>query len=460
MSGASTIPLLPCVSLDETLDFYRALGFEVTYRQTAPNPYAVVRRTDFELHFYGLPKLEPASGHSTCLVVVPDVAPLHAAFAEGLRRALGRLPVSGIPRLTRLKPGQGRFTLVDLSGNSVIFVRREEGASTRTESGTRDFIEVLGARENNLKDVSLRIPRRKLTVFTGVAGSGKSTLIHDVFVAQHPGAIVIDPSAVSTSSRSNPATYTGMLDDIRQLFARANGVSASLFSSNSEGACPHCQGLGLIYIDLAFMDGLKTPCEVCGGKRFTQDVLRHTLRGKSISDVFEMTVVEALPFFREEKLLPILRALDDVGLGYLKLGQPLSTLSGGECQRLKLATELHQDGSIYVMDEPTTGLHMSDVRHLLGIIDRLVDRSNSVILIEHNLDVIQHADWVIDLGPEGGHQGGQVLFQGTPAQLLGCRHSLTAEYLRRHVRSARKPRPVKGASQAGLGGWAPLKFPC
>ena len=298
------------------------------------------------------------------------------------------------------------------------------------------------ARLHNLKDVTVDIPADVLTVVTGVAGSGKSTLINDVFVAQHPTAIVIDQSAVSTSSRSNPATYTGMLDDIRQLFARANGVSASLFSSNSEGACPNCQGVGLIYIDLAFMEGLKSTCEVCGGKRFTQEVLRHKLRGRSISDVYEMTAGDALEFFTEKKLQTVLQALNDVGLGYLKLGQPLSTLSGDECQRIKLATELHKDGSIYVMDEPTTGLRMSDVRHLLDIIERLVGQSNSVILIEHNLDVVQRADWVIDLGPEGGHQGGQVLFQGTPKDLLDCRHSLTAEYLRRHVGKARTDAPV------------------
>jgi excinuclease UvrABC ATPase subunit len=292
---------------------------------------------------------------------------------------------------------------------------------------------VKNATMHNLENVTVDIPTGVLTVVTGVAGSGKSTLINDVFLEQHPEAIAIDQSAVSASRRSNPATYAGLMDEIRQLFARENNVSASLFSFNSNGACPNCRGLGIVYTDLAYMEGVKTVCEVCGGKRFKEDVLRHTLRGMSISDVLEMTAGEALPFFPEEKLQTTLQAMNDVGLGYLKLGQPLSTLSGGEAQRIKLANELHKDGAIYVMDEPTTGLHMSDVSHLLEIIERLVNRGNSVIVIEHNLDVIKNADWIIDLGPEGGHLGGEILFTGTPRQLLDSERSITAQYLRRHV---------------------------
>jgi excinuclease UvrABC ATPase subunit len=300
--------------------------------------------------------------------------------------------------------------------------RKASGAMTVTD-----------ATVHNLKNVTVDIPVGVLTVVTGVAGSGKSSLINDVFLAQHPAAIVIDQAAVSVSRRSNTATYTGLLDGIRKLFAKENGVSPSLFSANSKGACENCQGLGVIYTDLAFMDGLKSPCEVCEGRRFSDEVLAHTLRGKSISDVLEMTAAEALEFFPEKKLQAMLRAVNDVGLDYLTLGQPLTTLSGGECQRIKLATELHKEGAIYVMDEPTTGLHMSDTGHLLEIIERLVQAGNSVIVIEHNLDVVKNADWIIDLGPEGGSQGGNVIFTGTPRDLLDAPGSFTAEFLRREV---------------------------
>jgi excinuclease UvrABC ATPase subunit len=297
-------------------------------------------------------------------------------------------------------------------------------------------LKVVAADAHNLKNVSVDIPTGVLVVVTGVAGSGKSTLINNVFVSQHPEAIVIDQSAVGASIRSSPATYTGLLDPIRQLFSKANGVPAALFSFNSKGACPNCQGLGVIYTDLAFMDGLRSTCEVCEGRRFSDDVLEHKLRGKSISDVLRMPAADALEFFPEKKLRTILQAVNDVGLGYLQLGQPLSTLSGGECQRIKLATELHKGGTIYVMDEPTTGLHMSDIQHLLDIIERLVSSGNSVIVIEHNLDVIKNADWIIDLGPEGGSQGGTILFEGTPVQLLDATNSYTAEYVRRDVGAA------------------------
>ena len=247
---------------------------------------------------------------------------------------------------------------------------------------------------------------------------------------QHPDAIVIDQSAVGVSSRSNPATYTGIMDDVRKAFAAANKVNAALFSFNSKGACENCQGLGVIYTDLAFLSDVKMPCEVCGGKRFKDEVLAYKLNGKSISDVLAMTVQQALEFFEIKEVLRKLQAMSDVGLDYLTLGQPLSTLSGGECQRIKLASELHKKGSIYVMDEPTTGLHMSDIGHLLGIMNRLVDAGNTVIVIEHNLDVIRNADWIIDMGPEGGNKGGKVIFEGTPRALLSAKGSLTSQYLR------------------------------
>jgi excinuclease ABC A subunit len=289
---------------------------------------------------------------------------------------------------------------------------------------------ITNARANNLHNVSVDIPTGVLTVVTGVAGSGKSSLIHYSFLPQCPDAIVIDQSAVGVSSRSNPATYTGIMDDVRKVFATANKVSPSLFSFNSKGACETCQGLGVIYTNLSFMEEVKTPCETCGGKRFKDEVLAYTLNGKSISDVLAMSVREALEFFTVKEVVRRLQALSDVGLDYLTLGQPLSTLSGGECQRIKLASELHKKGSIYVMDEPTTGLHMSDIGHLLGIMNRLVDTGNTVIVIEHNLDVIKNADWIIDMGPEGGNKGGRVMFEGTPQQLLDAPQSLTSAYLR------------------------------
>ncbi len=286
------------------------------------------------------------------------------------------------------------------------------------------------ARANNLKNVSVDIPKGVLTVITGVAGSGKSSLINDVFLVEHPDAVVIDQSAVGASTRSNPATYTGVMDDIRKAFAAANKVDAGLFSFNSKGACESCNGTGVIYTDLAYLAEFKSPCDVCQGRRFKDEVLAYKYEGKSISDVLELTAAQALEFFSRKEIVRRLQAMRDVGLGYLTLGQPLSTLSGGECQRIKLASELHKDGSIYVMDEPTTGLHMSDITHLLAIMDRLVDGGNSVIVIEHNLDVIRNADWIIDLGPEGGSKGGEVVFEGTPMALVKEKRSLTGKYLR------------------------------
>jgi excinuclease UvrABC ATPase subunit len=293
----------------------------------------------------------------------------------------------------------------------------------------KGHLTVRDAALHNLKGITVHIPTGVLTVVTGVAGSGKSTLINEVFLEQHPDALVIDQSRVTANSRSAPATYTGIMDDIRSAFAKANGVSPSLFSFNSAGSCPNCNGLGVTYTDLAFMEGISAPCEICEGKRFKPEVLAYDLRGKTISDVLNMTVEEALLFFTEKKVKPVLQAMSDVGLGYLTLGQPLSTVSGGEGQRLKLATELHKKGSVYVMDEPTTGLHLSDIGMLMGIIDRLVDAGNTVILIEHHLDVIRQADWIIDLGPEGGSAGGEVLFEGPPAKLRGCERSITAKFI-------------------------------
>lgn len=283
---------------------------------------------------------------------------------------------------------------------------------------------------HNLRNVSVDLPTEVLTVVTGVAGSGKSTLINEVFLRQHPDAIVIDQSAVGVSTRSNPATYTGIMDDVRKAFASANKVNQGLFSFNSKGACENCQGLGVVYTDLAFLDSVKLPCEVCGGKRFKEEVLEYKLNGKSIAEVLEMTVEQALDFFQLKEVVRKLQAMSDVGLNYITLGQPLSTLSGGECQRIKLASELHKNGSIYVMDEPTTGLHMSDIGQLLGIMNRLVDAGNTVIVIEHNLDVISQADWIVDMGPDGGSKGGQVVFEGTPQQIIYAEQSITGKYLK------------------------------
>ena len=296
----------------------------------------------------------------------------------------------------------------------------------RTATGQ---LSVVDANLHNLNHVNVDIPTGVLTVVTGVAGSGKSTLINEVFLQQHSDAIVIDQAAVGTSTRSNPATYTGIMDDVRKAFSSANKVNAGLFSFNSKGACENCQGLGVVYTELAFMETVKTPCEVCGGKRFKEEVLTYKLNDKSIADVLAMTVQDALGFFEIKEVVRKLQALSDVGLDYLTLGQPLSSLSGGECQRIKLASELHKKGSIYIMDEPTTGLHMSDITHLLAIMNRLVDTGNTVIVIEHNLDIIRNADWIIDMGPEGGSNGGRVVFEGTPKQLLNAKDSLTSKYL-------------------------------
>lgn len=306
--------------------------------------------------------------------------------------------------------------------------------TVRKPSGT---LPIRGASSHNLKKVNVDIPLGVLCVVTGVAGSGKSSLIHGSIPAS-AGVVSVDQAAIRGSRRSNPATYTGLLDPIRSAFAKANGVKPALFSANSEGACPACNGAGVIYTDLAMMAGVATVCEECGGKRFQAEVLGYKLAGKDISEVLAMSVQEASAFFGAGPAkLPaahaILSRLADVGLGYLSLGQPLTTLSGGEGQRLKLATHMAEQGGIYVLDEPTAGLHLADVAQLLGLLDRLVDAGKSVIVIEHHQAVMAHADWIIDLGPGAGHEGGQVVFEGTPAKLVGARSTLTGKHLAEYV---------------------------
>ncbi|MFE0255578.1 ATP-binding cassette domain-containing protein [Streptomyces sp. NPDC059010] len=289
---------------------------------------------------------------------------------------------------------------------------------------------VKGAHRHNLRDVTVEFPTGVLTVVTGVAGSGKSTLVREFTVA-HADAVVVDQSSIGISGRSTPATYLGIMDTVRKIFARRTGAEAGLFSFNSSGACGTCEGRGIIYTDLAFMDPVTTTCHDCEGRRFKDEVLRLTMDGNSIADVLAMTADQALGTFQDEGVRRRLRALRDVGLTYLTLGQPLSTLSGGERQRIKLATRLHRTGAVYVLDEPTTGLHMSDVDGLLALLDRLVDAGNTVVVVEHNLDVVAHADRIIDLGPGGGRDGGRVIFEGTPRELLKAGDSFTAEHLRR-----------------------------
>jgi excinuclease UvrABC ATPase subunit len=307
-------------------------------------------------------------------------------------------------------------------------------ADVRTASSV---LEIRGASTNNLQSVDVDIPLGVLVVVTGVAGSGKSSLIHGS-VAGREGVVAIDQAAIRGSRRSNPATYTGMLDPIRKAFAKANGVKPALFSANSEGACPNCNGAGVIYTDLGVMATVATTCEECEGKRFEASVLDHHLGGRDISEVLAMSVDEARAFFADgEARTPaahtILGHLADVGLGYLRLGQPLTTLSGGERQRLKLAMHLSEKGGVYVLDEPTTGLHLADVDQLLGLLDGIVDSGKSVIVIEHHQAVMAHADWIIDLGPGAGHDGGRVVFEGTPADLVAARSGLTGEHLAAYV---------------------------
>ncbi|MBB2938284.1 excinuclease UvrABC ATPase subunit [Amycolatopsis bartoniae] len=306
--------------------------------------------------------------------------------------------------------------------------------SVRTPSGA---LEVRGASMHNLRDVDVDIPLGVLVVVTGVAGSGKSSLIHGS-VAGREGVVAVDQAPIRGSRRSNPATYTGLLDPIRKAFAKANGVKPALFSANSEGACPNCNGAGVVYTDLAMMAGVATTCEECEGKRFQAQVLEYTFGGKDISEVLAMPVSEAEEFFsagdaKTPAAHKILQRMADVGLGYLTLGQPLTTLSGGERQRLKLATQMGEKGGVYILDEPTTGLHLADVEQLLGLLDRLVDAGKSVIVIEHHQAVMAHADWIIDLGPGAGHDGGRIVFEGTPAELVAARSTLTGKHLAEYI---------------------------
>ena len=306
--------------------------------------------------------------------------------------------------------------------------------SVRTPTGA---LEVRHASTHNLQDVDVDLPLGVLCVLTGVAGSGKSSLIQGS-VAGRDGVVVIDQGAIKGSRRSNPATYTGLLDPIRKAFAKANGVKPALFSANSEGACPTCNGAGVIFTELGVMATVESPCEDCEGKRFQAAVLEYTFGDKDISEVLAMPVTEALAFFAEgEAAVPaahrILERLADVGLGYVSLGQPLTTLSGGERQRLKLAAQMADKGEVYVLDEPTTGLHLADVAQLLALLDRLVDSGRSVIVIEHHQAVMAHADWIIDLGPGAGHDGGRVVFEGPPADLVAARSTLTGEHLAAYV---------------------------
>jgi excinuclease UvrABC ATPase subunit len=306
--------------------------------------------------------------------------------------------------------------------------------SVRTSAGA---LEVRGAGTHNLRDVDVDVPLGVLVVVTGVAGSGKSSLIHGS-VSGRDGVVTVDQTAIRGSRRSNPATYTGLLEPIRKAFAKANGVKPALFSANSEGACPNCNGAGVIYTDLGMMAGVSTTCEECEGKRFDASVLEYRFGGKDISEVLEMPVLEALEFFGAgEAHTPaaqkILERLADVGLGYLTIGQPLTTLSGGERQRLKLAAQMADKGSVYILDEPTSGLHLADVEQLLALLDRLVDAGKSVIVIEHHQAVMAHADWIIDLGPGAGHDGGRIVFEGTPADLVAGRSTLTGQHLAEYV---------------------------
>jgi excinuclease UvrABC ATPase subunit len=299
-------------------------------------------------------------------------------------------------------------------------------SDVRTPTGE---IRIENAHANNLHNVDVSIPTGVLTAVTGVAGSGKSSLINQTFVKQHPDSIVIDQSPVAANSRSNVLTYTGVMDEIRKSFAKENDVDASLFSFNSKGACENCQGTGYVAVEAAYVEEAKTICEICEGKRYKEEVLKYLWHGKNIVEVLDLTIADAVSFFENKTVTKQLQALFDVGLDYLTLGQPLSTLSGGECQRVKLASELHKSGSIYVLDEPTTGLHMSDIARLLTILNRLVDSGNTVIAIEHNLDVIRQADWIIDVGPEAGQAGGRIVFAGAPKDLHTAKESITREFI-------------------------------
>ncbi|HXG26351.1 MAG TPA: excinuclease ABC subunit UvrA [Candidatus Binatia bacterium] len=386
---------------------------------------------------------------------------LHAHDVERMNRLLRRLRDKGNtvlvvehePEVIRIAdwvvdmgPGAGSH------GGAVVYEGTVDGLATSgTATGRhldarqalkpeprapRGSIPIRNARLHNLQDVSVDVPLGVLVAVTGVAGSGKSSLIHGCLPRENPSVTVIDQSAIRGSRRSNPATYTGILDPIRTAFAKANGVKPGLFSANSEGACPNCNGLGKTYTSLGFMAEVVSVCEVCEGRRYTDDVLEYRLRGRNIVEALATPVEEAREFFTEKPVRAMLDRLADVGLGYISLDQELSTLSGGERQRLKLAIEMNTDTEVYVLDEPTTGLHMQEVDNLIALLDRIVDAGRTAIVIEHNLDVIARADWVIDLGPGAGHDGGRVVFEGPPAELVRAKGSLTGAHLRRRVEGA------------------------
>jgi excinuclease UvrABC ATPase subunit len=355
--------------------------------------------------------------------------------------------ISIADRVVDLGPGAGTAggtvcfegTVEELRASDTVTGRHLDDRAALRESvrSSTGVLEVRRASTHNLRNVDVDIPLGVLCVLTGVAGSGKSSLVHGS-VAGRDGVVVVDQGAIRGSRRSNPATYTGLLEPIRKAFAKANGVKPALFSSNSEGACPTCNGAGVIYTDLGVMATVESTCEECDGKRFQAAVLEFTLGGRNIAEVLAMPVTEAVTFFSDgEARTPaahkVLERLSDVGLGYLTLGQPLTTLSGGERQRLKLATQMAEKGDVYILDEPTTGLHLADVEQLLGLLDRLVDSGRSVIVIEHHQAVMAHADWIIDLGPGAGHDGGRIVFEGTPADLVAGRSTLTGEHLAAYV---------------------------
>ncbi|MEU1311090.1 ATP-binding cassette domain-containing protein [Streptomyces cinnamoneus] len=351
-----------------------------------------------------------------------------------------------------LGPGAGRAggtvcfegTVEGLRAGGTVTGRHfgDRAALKETVRKATGALPVRGATTHNLRGVDVDIPLGVLCVVTGVAGSGKSSLVHGSLPGQPEaadlGVVSVDQGAIRGSRRSNPATYTGLLDPIRKAFAKANGVKPALFSANSEGACPTCNGVGVVYTDLAMMAGVAAPCEECEGKRYQASVLEYHLGGRDISEVLAMPVTEAEEFFgageaRTPAAHRVLGRLADVGLGYLSLGQPLTTLSGGERQRLKLATHMAEKGGVYLLDEPTAGLHLADVEQLLGLLDRLVDSGKSIIVVEHHQAVMAHADWIIDLGPGAGHDGGRIVFEGTPADLVAARSTLTGEHLAAYV---------------------------
>ncbi len=294
----------------------------------------------------------------------------------------------------------------------------------------KDFIKIEKANIHNLKNISTKIPKGIFTCVTGVAGSGKSSLINDIFVKEHPESIIVDQSPVGKSIRSNPATYTGVFNLIRKEFAKATKKSEGLFSFNSKGACPKCGGIGFLKVDMHFLESVKIACEECQGKRFTKEVLELKYKGKNIREVLDMTITQAIDFFENKEIKRRLNVLKDVGLGYLELGQPLDSLSGGEAQRIKLSKELHKKGNIYILDEPTTGLHMADIEKLIVLLNNIVEEGNTVVVIEHNLDIIKNADYIIDMGPEGGKNGGEIIAEGTPEEISKNKNSVTGRYLK------------------------------